>query len=151
MEPVVFDQPTNDSHEAPSTEHVDRRGQSPQRPEEFDGFTLCTAMRDEMERVHRGLREPQVRKAFHEKWTDVCATDPRVNTEAGADAVAREMLGSMHERFDFYFDRQTKQTYDRERNGAETGIGVDTELVALICSAIRIPILQRFHRSIRLS
>jgi len=94
----------------------------------FNGNTLCHALRNEMEKTHRGLQDPDKRLTFKKFWTSTCDTDADLATESGADKVVKSMLTSMHERFDHYFDRQGYKSLKNALAGFDIGIGIETEI-----------------------
>ncbi len=96
--------------------------------EVFDGKHLCLAARDELEKTHRQLTDPTKRTAFDKMWSRACQSDPRTASESGSDEMVQEMLSSMGERFDHYFDRQGYINLKNEQSGADIGLGIETEI-----------------------
>jgi carboxyl-terminal processing protease len=94
----------------------------------FNGIRLCTAARDALEKTHRHLTDPAKRAAFDSQWTAACKTDPRTSSESGTDKLVQEMITSMGERFDHYFDRQGLIALHDDQSGRDIGLGIETEI-----------------------
>ncbi len=92
---------------------------------EFNGVELCNSVREETEKTHRKLADEVARSNFERKWTEICENDPRTKSLGGADQVAHELVSSLGERFDHYFDATDAESLKSVKAGKEVGIGIE--------------------------
>ena len=79
--------------------------QNPGAPQKFDGPTLYKAAFEALRDYHVTLADENSRKKWAAEWENKHAKDGALNTEAGTDKAIREMMQSLGQRFDYYFER----------------------------------------------
>jgi carboxyl-terminal processing protease len=96
---------------------------------QFDGHELCNSLVDVLAANHRRLLDSRARSEYVARWSPVCKSDQRLDSEAGADQLGREMLASLGEPFDHYYDPADLASEDSDSKGIEIGRGIETGIV----------------------
>lgn len=97
-------------------------------PAKFDGYALYKATFEALRDKHITLVDPAARAKWVAEWQNKHAKDGKLDTEDGADAACLEMMRSLNQRFDYFYQpAKTKAEESSEKPSfAGTGLVVTT-------------------------
>lgn len=99
-----------------------------QQTGQFDGNVLYQKAFEALRDYHKELADPAKRAAFEQEWAHKFDKTGDLNTEAGTDAAITQMMESLGQRFDYYFDAARTQAEKDQVDATLVGIGVTLSL-----------------------
>ncbi len=96
--------------------------------EKFDGQKLYRSAFEAVRNNHILLADPSARQNWSNEWENKFYGSKQLATEKGTDEAILQMLQSLGQRFDYFFDRDATKAEQDEINASLVGIGVKLEL-----------------------
>jgi carboxyl-terminal processing protease len=140
----VINQPAHPDH-APASPAPSQTTPSAAKPqtapaaEQFDGAKVYHAAFEQIRDLHIKIDSPDKVEQFTKDWEHKFDNSAELKTEKGTDKAILQMMQSLGQRFDYYFNREQTQAEHDEIESTLTGIGATLRLNKLAEIAKTLP------------